>query len=409
MSSTHAAPRGGKSGKSASQGATQVIGGITMAAWKSRTAQPQNLCDIDRTYALRQQSPSDPQVHDAPIRLRKALWNVPAPHPGLVDVCGLGGGQVGRSSLRPRRRDERMAGMRCGGGSVGLLARSLQEAVGAAGQTGSGVHDFHPGGIALAQAPVGFLISKTGESAQMTPVDAGAVAAIELSQVPTDGGSQSWFQGRAADMNPGLAMPRAGLHHDTRFMPVSPHRRQHRGIGVIQVDQDVTGVSVRSIRMDIDIASFAVADPQKANGGEVCQLRRRPQAFSGKRPFGCVVDQTNEVKLTGHRRQLSADGPRGKREAEVKHAPDSATEWGCRTMNSQRVVNSVLTRCLSQGAHFRLRLRQLQSRPVLDKLHNYLLEIQTEVLPKSPEGRAVRYTLKNWTALTRYCEEEIWR
>ena len=53
----------------------------------------------------------------------------------------------------------------------------------------------------------------------------------------------------------------------------------------------------------------------------------------------------------------------------------------------------------------RLRLRQLQSRPILDKLHNYLLEIQVEVLPKSPEGRAVRYTLKNWTALTRYCED----
>jgi len=53
----------------------------------------------------------------------------------------------------------------------------------------------------------------------------------------------------------------------------------------------------------------------------------------------------------------------------------------------------------------RLRLRQLQSRPILDKLHDYLLEIQVEVLPKSPEGRAVRYTLKNWTALTRYCED----
>jgi transposase len=57
------------------------------------------------------------------------------------------------------------------------------------------------------------------------------------------------------------------------------------------------------------------------------------------------------------------------------------------------------------SADERLRLRQLQSRPVLHKLHNYLLEIQTEVLPKSPEGRAVRYTLKNWTALTRYCED----
>jgi transposase len=53
----------------------------------------------------------------------------------------------------------------------------------------------------------------------------------------------------------------------------------------------------------------------------------------------------------------------------------------------------------------RLRLRQLRSRPVLDKLRGYLLEIQTEVLPKSPEGRAVRYSLKNWTALTRYCED----
>lgn len=57
------------------------------------------------------------------------------------------------------------------------------------------------------------------------------------------------------------------------------------------------------------------------------------------------------------------------------------------------------------AAEQRLRLRQLQSRPILDKLHAYLLEILAEVLPKSPEGRAVRYTLKNWTALTRYVDD----
>jgi transposase len=56
-------------------------------------------------------------------------------------------------------------------------------------------------------------------------------------------------------------------------------------------------------------------------------------------------------------------------------------------------------------AEDRLHLRQLQSRPILVKLRNYLLEIKAEVLPKSPEGRAVRYALKNWTALTRYCED----
>ena len=53
----------------------------------------------------------------------------------------------------------------------------------------------------------------------------------------------------------------------------------------------------------------------------------------------------------------------------------------------------------------RLELRQLQARPILDKLHQYLVDIQAEVLPKSPEGRAVRYALKNWKALTRYSED----
>jgi transposase len=56
-------------------------------------------------------------------------------------------------------------------------------------------------------------------------------------------------------------------------------------------------------------------------------------------------------------------------------------------------------------AEDRLRLRRAESRPILDKLHGSLQEIEAEVLPKSPEGRAVRYTLKNWTALNRYFED----
>jgi hypothetical protein len=39
----------------------------------------------------------------------------------------------------------------------------------------------------------------------------------------------------------------------------------------------------------------------------------------------------------------------------------------------------------------------------LRKLQECLLKIHTEVFPKTPKGRAVRYTLKNWTA--RYCED----
>jgi transposase len=51
-------------------------------------------------------------------------------------------------------------------------------------------------------------------------------------------------------------------------------------------------------------------------------------------------------------------------------------------------------------------LRQRISRPILGKLHDYLLEIQPEVLPKSPAAAAVRYTLNHWTALNRFLEDD---
>ena len=48
-------------------------------------------------------------------------------------------------------------------------------------------------------------------------------------------------------------------------------------------------------------------------------------------------------------------------------------------------------------AAYRLRL--------MEKLHQYLLEMQQEVLPKSPSGAAVRYALNQWEALTRFLED----
>jgi transposase len=56
-----------------------------------------------------------------------------------------------------------------------------------------------------------------------------------------------------------------------------------------------------------------------------------------------------------------------------------------------------------RGEELRL-LRQHGSRPVLERLRAYLIEIQAQLLPKSEAGQAVAYALKNWTALTRYCE-----
>jgi transposase len=55
-----------------------------------------------------------------------------------------------------------------------------------------------------------------------------------------------------------------------------------------------------------------------------------------------------------------------------------------------------------RGEELRL-AREQDARPMLIQLHEYLLTIRNQVLPKSESGQAIAYALKNWTALTRYC------
>jgi len=62
-------------------------------------------------------------------------------------------------------------------------------------------------------------------------------------------------------------------------------------------------------------------------------------------------------------------------------------------------------KALSLSADERLVLRRRVSARLVEKLHQYLLELQPEVLPKSPSGAAVRYALNQWEALTRFLED----
>ena len=50
-------------------------------------------------------------------------------------------------------------------------------------------------------------------------------------------------------------------------------------------------------------------------------------------------------------------------------------------------------------------LRQEKAQPILQDIRTYLEREHPQVLPKSPEGQAIAYTLSNWQALTRYCED----
>jgi len=50
-------------------------------------------------------------------------------------------------------------------------------------------------------------------------------------------------------------------------------------------------------------------------------------------------------------------------------------------------------------------LRQAKAQPILGDIRKYLEREQLQALPKSPIGQAVAYTLSNWEALLRYCQD----
>ncbi|MBV6433887.1 MAG: hypothetical protein IANPNBLG_04121 [Bryobacteraceae bacterium] len=62
-------------------------------------------------------------------------------------------------------------------------------------------------------------------------------------------------------------------------------------------------------------------------------------------------------------------------------------------------------RALTLSAEQRLELRRRVSSRLVGKPHRYLLELQSQVLPKSPSGAAVRQALNQWEALTRFLED----
>ncbi len=50
-------------------------------------------------------------------------------------------------------------------------------------------------------------------------------------------------------------------------------------------------------------------------------------------------------------------------------------------------------------------IRQVQAKPILDKIKTWLDEKVVKVLPKSPLGEAISYTLGLWSKLTTYLED----
>src|SRR6266852_6303203 len=171
MIGAHSAPgRGWKS--RARDGAPQVALRIPVAAGKMRTGEPEDGLDLRNGFALREQIPGDPQIHDAPVRLRKAFENVPTLHTALVDRGSLL--PAGWARLCDCRVDTeprgRMPQWLC------TLPDGLQQGLGARRQTHTGVDEFHPGSVPVRCASCGLLIGEPGEPSQVTPVRTGPIA-----------------------------------------------------------------------------------------------------------------------------------------------------------------------------------------------------------------------------------------
>jgi len=54
-----------------------------------------------------------------------------------------------------------------------------------------------------------------------------------------------------------------------------------------------------------------------------------------------------------------------------------------------------------------LEARQNEAKPILNEIKTVLNEYKDQVLPKSPMGKAITYSLNQWDALQRYCDDPI--
>ena len=69
-----------------------------------------------------------------------------------------------------------------------------------------------------------------------------------------------------------------------------------------------------------------------------------------------------------------------------------------------RVEHEAKERGVARSAEH-LAMRQARTRPLLDKLHVWLVERRDSYLPKGGMGTAIRYALDNWTELTRFVDD----
>jgi len=257
-------------------------------------------------------------------------------HPGSINTRGsLCRHRAFLADVNPMRR--RIRGLLCEGGT--------QQILGGTGQDGTGFDDFDPRSRTRGNTTCEFLIREARQSAQVTPVGAGQIASISVSQLLTDGGRYGSFQGSGADANPSLKMARASLQHYTRLMAVASQERKNLGSGVIQVEKNIAGVAMLGIGQKINIMTLKVACAEKTHHRSACQMTRIPNPFSRTRFSGEAMNHADEIEIIRHGRELAAHGVPGKKKSAIAHGHENAIKasggYNDFSANGNNPLNSV--------------------------------------------------------------------
>jgi hypothetical protein len=309
----------GQLAKGSCERATQVILGVSVTTGKAWAAPTQQLRDGRYGCSSSQQLLSDPLVGNTPIGVRKSLWNPQPLQPGLVNVAGRRGGTgCGDHPLAGRRTWQR-SGSGDGGGASYLSLGGLDQQRAVGSQPNLRLHQLHPGGVPVALTPKGFLIGEPGQPSQMPPVGAGQVTAISMGQLPGDDGGYGRFQADIADLNPSLEVAGTSLEQDARLMTVGTHQFECGQIGVVQVQQNVTGVPVVSIRLNVYVTALTIANAEEPYRRLLAQLGSRPKPFAWKCCSGGVVNQSNQIEIMWHRGELPSNAAQGEEQTTIKH------------------------------------------------------------------------------------------
>jgi hypothetical protein len=115
-------------------------------------------------------------------------------------------------------------------------------------------------------------------------------------------------------------MAGAGLEHHTGLMPIDSHLFERSGcIRVVQIQEDVAGVPVVRIGLNVCVTALTIANAQESYRRFLAQLGGGPEPFAWERCSGGVVNQPNEIEILGHRRELPPDREQREEQATIKH------------------------------------------------------------------------------------------